>query len=138
MSYLLDTVILSELRKRDRNPGIVTWVRSVRSSDLFLSVVSIGEVERGIALKKGENPEFALTLTHWLETVLRHYEDRILSVDISVAGRWGQLSAKLGYDNADLLIAATAMEHGLTVVTRNMRHFEPTGVSVINPFTPSP
>ncbi|MBF0629225.1 MAG: type II toxin-antitoxin system VapC family toxin [Magnetococcales bacterium] len=134
MSYLLDTVILSELRKRDRNPNVVTWVRSVRASDLFLSVVSIGEVERGIALQERDHPEFAADLAEWLETVLRHYGDRILTVNTAVARQWGQLSARLGHSSADLLIAATAMAHGLTVITRNVRHFEPTGVAVINPF----
>lgn len=138
MSYLLDTVILSELRKRYCNPGVVTWVRSVRASDLFLSVVTIGEVERGVARQRRDHPEFAQTLADWLETVLRRYGDHVLVVDTSIARRWGLLSAKLGYDGADLLIAATAMEHGLTVVTRNTRHFEPTGVPVIDPFTASP
>ena len=66
--------------------------------------------------------------------VLAWYGDRILMVDIPTARRWGQLSATLGYAGADLLIAATALEHGLIVVTRNVRHFEPTGVEVLNPF----
>jgi predicted nucleic acid-binding protein len=68
-----------------------------------------------------------------LDRVLGWYGDRILPVDVALARRWGQLSATLGHDGADLLIAATALEHGLTVVTRNMRHFEPTGVAVLNP-----
>ncbi|MBF0184802.1 MAG: type II toxin-antitoxin system VapC family toxin [Magnetococcales bacterium] len=135
MSYLLDTVILSELRKKERNPGVVNWIQGVQSSDLFLCVVSIGEVERGIALKPLNQPEFSANLSAWLEAVLRHYGDRILPVNVAVARRWGKLSAKLGHGNADLLIAATAMEYGLTVITRNVRHFEPTGVPVINPFT---
>ena len=138
MSYLLDTVILSELRKRNRNPEVVRWVQNIRASDLFLSVVSVGEVERGIARQKHNRPEFAASLAEWLETVLRHYGDRILTINVAVARRWGQLSAQLGHDSADLLIAATAMEHGLTVVTRNVRHFEQTGVAMINPFPASP
>ena len=113
MSYLIDTVILSEMRKRSRNPGVVTWVRSVRASDLFLSVVSIGEVERGIVRQKDYNPNFSTDLTRWLETVLHHYEDRILPINISVARQWGRLSAKLGHSSADLLIAATAIVNRL-------------------------
>ena len=70
----------------------------------------------------------------WLDRVLAWYGDRILPVDTTTARRWGQLSATLGYESADLLIAATALEHGLTVVTRNVRHFEPTGVPTLNPF----
>lgn len=138
MSYLLDTVVLSELRKRNRNPGIESWIPTVRHSQLFLSVVTFGEVERGISRQKKENPQFAETLAEWIETILRHYHDRILPVDARISRRWGQLSDQLGHGGVDLLIAATALEHGLIVVTRNVRHFESTGVCVLNPFTPSP
>ncbi len=132
--YLLDTVVLSELRRRQRNAGVVEWVASRRAADIYLSVVTIGEVERGIARQQSLNPDFATALADWLDVVLALYADRILGVDIATARRWGQLSAQIGNDGADLLIAATALEHGLTVVTRNTRHFEPAGVAVHNPF----
>lgn len=132
--HLLDTVVLSELRKRERNRGVVEWLASQRPSDLFLSAVTIGEIERGIALQHPRNPKFAARLAEWLDRVLTLYSDRILPVDTATARRWGRLSAAIGNDGADLLIAATAIEHGLTVVTRNTRHFSPTGVTVINPF----
>ncbi len=132
--FLLDTVVLSELRKRQRNSGLVGWVRAQRSQDLFLSVISIGEIERGIVRQRGRDPEFAGLLADWLDRVLRLYSDRILGIDRNIARRWGRLSAPLGHEGADLLIAATALEHGLTVVTRNARHFEPTGVTTLNPF----
>ena len=80
------------------------------------------------------NPAFAEELGRWLDRVLGWYGDRILPVTLPVARRWGRLSATLGHGGADLLIAATALEHGLMVVTRNARHFEPTGVQVLNPF----
>ena len=70
----------------------------------------------------------------WLDDLLTVYAERILPIDLAVARRWGILSGSLGHDNSDLFIAATALEHGLTVVTRNVRHFEPTGVPVLNPF----
>ncbi|MFM8604228.1 MAG: PIN domain-containing protein [Cyanobium sp.] len=70
----------------------------------------------------------------WLDQLLRWHGDRLLSVDLGIARRWGQLSARLGHDGADLLIAATALERGLTVLTRNLRHFTPTGVRTINPW----
>ena len=70
----------------------------------------------------------------WLDQLLRLYGERRLPVDVGVARRWGQLSAAIGHDGADLLIAATALERGLTVVTRNLRHFTPTGVAIINPW----
>lgn len=134
--HLLDTVVLSELRKQHRNPHLVAWLANQRTPDLFLSVVTIGEIERGIVQQRGRNPAFAITLARWLDTVLDLYADRVLAVDIPVARRWGQLSAAIGNQSADLLIAATALEHGLIVVTRNTRHFTPTGVATLNPFNP--
>ena len=73
-----------------------------------------------------------------MDQLLRLYGDRLLPVDVGVARRWGQLSASVGHDGADLLIAATALEHGLTVVTRNLRHFQPTGVSTLTPWQQNP
>jgi len=131
--FLLDTDVLSALRRRERNPDAVRWVESQLTADLHISVVTVGEIERGITQQQRENPSFARDLGVWLDRVLSLYSDRILPVDTATARRWGQLSATLGHDGADLLIAATAIEHGLTVVTRNVRHFEPTGVAVLNP-----
>lgn len=134
MTYLLDTVVLSELRKRQRDPRLVAWLRGTRQVDLYLSVVTIGEVEKGIAKQQRRDPEFAGRLTSWLDDVLRHYVSRILPVDLNVARRWGRLADAHGHAGVDLLIAATALEHGLAVVTRNVRHFAGTGVSLLNPF----
>ena len=131
--FLLDTDVLSALRRRDRNPGIVDWLASQRTTDLYLSVVTIGEIERGVTQQRQRNPTFAGELAGWLDRLLAWYSDRILPIDAATARRWGQLSATLGHDGADLLIAATALEHGLTVVTCNVRDFEPTGVPVIDP-----
>ena len=131
--FLLDTDVLSDLRRRERNPRLVRWVSSQRTADLYLSVVSIGEIERGIARKRSRDPAFARVLAGWLDTVLRLYGERILAVDLTAARRWGRLSATIGHAGADLLIAATALENGLTVVTRNFRHFEPTGVPTVDP-----
>ena len=131
--FLLDTDVLSALRRRDRNPEIVRWVEAQRTSDLYMSVVTVGEIERGVTQQQQRNPSFSRELALWLDRVLAWYSDRILSVDSATARRWGQLSATLGHDGADLLIAATALEHGLTVVTRNVRHFEPTGVPTLDP-----
>ena len=133
MIFLLDTDVLSALRRRERNPDTVRWVEAQRTSDMYISVVTVGEIERGITQQQQRNPTFARELALWLDRVLAWYSDRILSVDTATARRWGQLSATLGHDGADLLIAATALEHGLTVVTRNIRHFEPTGAPVFNP-----
>jgi predicted nucleic acid-binding protein len=132
--YLLDTMVLSALRQRARDPQLVAWLQSVPESELRLSVVTIGEIERGIAAVVRRDPAFAARLQAWLETVLRVWSERILPVDLGTARRWGRLAGEQGHAGADLLIAATALEHGLAVVTRNVRHFTGTGVRVIDPF----
>ena len=132
--FLLDTDVLSALRRRERHPEAVRWVETQRTADLYISVVTVGEIERGIAQQQPRDPSFAGELALWLDRALAWYSDQILIVDAATARRWGHLSATLGHDGADLLIAATALEHGLTVVTCNVRHFEPTGVPTLNPF----
>src|SRR5439155_23000089 len=100
----------------------------------FLSTITVGEIERGIERQRRQDPAFAEALLAWLERSIAAYQDRILPVTIAVARRWGRLSARIGHDGADLMIAATALEHGLIVVTRNLRHFVQTGVPVEDPF----
>ena len=133
--FLIDTVTLSELRRRERDAKVVKWFERQRAADLFLSVISIGEIERGIARQRAIDPAFASALADWLDRVLTLYGERVVPFDLRSARRWGALSAVLGNDSADLMIAATALEHGLTVVTRNVSHFEPSGVAVIDPFS---
>ena len=136
--HLIDTVVLSELRKPQRDAGLASWVERQRTTDLFVSVITIGEIERGIAQQRARDQNFAAALAAWLDRVLALYGERILPFDLQVARRWGQLSATLGNDSADLMISATALEHGLTVVTRNVSDFEPTGVATLNPFVLRP
>jgi len=132
--YLIDTVVLSELRKCERHAGVVQWLRSKAVDALFLSAITIGEIERGVLRQRAKNAVFAEALGAWLDRTVETYADRILPVDTLVARRWGRLSTRIGHGGADLLIAATALEYGLTVVTRNVRHFLPTGVPVEDPF----
>ena len=136
--YLIDTVVLSELRKPQRDARLESWVERQRTIDLFVSVITIGEIECGIARQRERDPDFAAALAAWLDRVLVLYGERILPFDLQVARRWGQLSAAIGHDGADLMISATALEHGLTVVTRNVSDFEPTGVPILNPFNDRP
>jgi predicted nucleic acid-binding protein len=135
---LIDSVTLSELRRRQRDPMVVAWFERQRTTELFLSVISIGEIERGIARQRATDPGFADALAAWLDRVLTLYGERIVSFDLRAARRWGALSAALGNDSADLMIAATALEHGLTIVTRNVSDFGPTGVAVLDPFSRRP
>lgn len=134
--FLLDTVVLSDLRTTQRNRNVVRWLETVASQDLYLSVITVGEIERGIERQRAANPPFAHRLADWLDVTLRTYEGRILPVTVGVARRWGRLSWQLGNKTLDLAIAASALEHGLTVATRNVSNFTPTGVAVFNPFEP--
>ena len=134
MSFLLDTDILSAIRRKQRDQNLENWLHSINSLDVYISVVTIGEVERGITRQRRNNPEFAEDLQRWLDTILHRYQQRILPLSVSIAQRWGRLSGELGHNSADLMIAATALEHNLIVATRNTRHFEPTQVGLINPY----
>lgn len=136
--FLLDTDVLSMLRRRERNPAVARWVTKQRTADLHLSVTSIGEIERGVAKQRRLNPTFADALAAWLDGLVALYGERILVIDLQIAKRWGRLVDAVGHGNADLLIAATALERGLTVVTRNVRHYEPTGASVLDPVRITP
>jgi predicted nucleic acid-binding protein len=132
--YLIDTVVFSELYKRRRDSAVVHWFSDTPEEVLFLSTITIGEVERGVERQRSRDPAYAEALHAWLERSIDNYRDRILPVTTAIARRWGRLSARIGHEGVDLFIAATALEHGLTVATRNVRHFAPTGVAVENPF----
>jgi len=136
--FLVDTDVLSALAKRRRDANVVAWIGRQRPGDLFLSVISIGEIERCVALQRAKEQDFASMLANWLDDLLNIYGDRVLPFDLASARRWGRLSAALARKDADLQIAATALEYGLTVVTRNVAHFEPTGVAVLDPFAAFP
>ncbi len=132
--YVLDTDVLSLLRRPERNPTITNWYEQQDVSELYTSVIAIGEIQRGIVRESRRDAGFADVLSEWLRRVLREFADRILDVDLAIARRWGQLTGDIGHMNSDLLIAATALEHDFAVVTRNVSDFEPTGVRIVNPF----
>src|SRR5687767_12470647 len=134
--YLLDTVVLSELRKRRRDANVVAWIAAVGTADLFLSAVTVAEVERGIERQRKVNPTFADELANWLDMIVSAYGDRILPVTVAVARRWGRLAARVANKDMDLAIAATALEHRLTVVTRNVADFTAASVATLDPFLP--
>jgi len=110
----------------------------VISTDLFVCTNTIGEIELGIERQRTTNPQFAQALADWLDLTLRAYGERVLPLTVGIARRWGRLAAQLGNKQLDLAIAARALQHGLIVVTRNVSDFQPTGVSILNPFSPQP
>lgn len=132
--FVLDTDVISAVRRPDRAPGVAAWLRARPEAELFLSVVTIGEIERGIRQQERRNPGFAADLRAWTDRTMTIFADRILPFGAEDARIWGRLSAELGHDGADLMIAATALAHGATVVTGNADHFRPTGVRLADPF----
>lgn len=131
---LLDTVVLSELRKARPNAGVVSHLQALAPDRIFISVMTLGEIEAGIERQRRQNPAFASELARWLEVLELQFASAILPVTPTIAQLWGRLCVQTGNKGIDNLIAATALCHGLTVLTRNTRHFEPTGVRCINPF----
>ena len=137
MRVLLDTCVLSELRHPKGDVRVRRAIEGIDEENLFVSVLSIGEMVKGIALLKESHNKRALQ--GWLQTMERFYAGRLLSVDLEVSRIWGELTAsaqKTGRSvpASDGLIAATARRHGLHVMTRNIADFQPTGVLLLNPW----
>ncbi len=135
MAYLLDTCIISELRKPNCHPGVAAWMAGIQSNEAFLSVLTLGEIRRGIELQRRKSPAAAGGLERWLLGLESHYGDRILPITPAIADAWGRLSLQQPLPVTDGLIAATAIEHRLVVVTRNTTDFTRSGVNTINPFS---
>ena len=135
MSFLLDTNVISELRKgRRANAKVREWLGSVDDEELFLSVLVTGELRQGIERLRGRDPKAATSLERWLEQLLKDYEARILTVDAAIADMWGRLNVPNPLSTIDGLLAATAIVHQLTLVTRNVRDVKRTGVAYVDPF----
>ncbi len=134
MIYLLDTNVISAVRRPDRAPQVAAWLKGRAEGELFLSVVSLGEIERGIRAQERLNPAFAADLRAWVDRTVRLFADRLLPFGAEEARIWGRLSQDIGHGGADLMIAATALARGATVVTGNVDDFRPTGVALENPF----
>ncbi len=136
--FLLDTNVISEPKRSRPDAGVMVWLGDQLLSDLHLSVLTVGELRRGIVrLEPGRRRD---DLDFWLADLVLQYGDRILPVDLEVTERWAALAeanraAGRASEMADELIAATAHVHGLTVVTRNVRHFEPSGCRVLSPWS---
>ena len=133
--HLLDTNVASETRKGPRiNANVETWFESVDDDDLFLSVLVIGEIRKGIELARSKDPAKAHALEGWLTGLEHQFGEKVLPITPAVAEQWGRLSAIRPLSTVDGLLAATAMVHDLTLVTRNVTDVAHTGVALLNPF----
>ena len=131
---LLDTMVLSELRKARPNPGVVAYLKSQPADTVFLSAMTIGEIEAGIEKQRSVAPVFVAELAQWLTLMEMQFASFILPVTPAIARLWGRLCVQTGNKGIDKLIAATALCHNLMVVTRNVKDFAPAGVRVFDPF----
>ena len=135
MSYLVDTNVVSELRKRGRaNRGVVDWVGARAPEELFISVLTIGELRRGAARIRRRDPDFGAALDRWVAETAERFRDRILGVDHTIAERWGEVTGRQSVPDVDGLLGATALVHDLVVVTRNVQHIALTGARCLDPF----
>ena len=137
MKYLLDTCYISEFIKSKPNKYALDWIDEHLEDELYISVLTVGELQKGIDKQKDQKRR--KNLARWFENVKNQFKDKILSVDENISLRWGAMTAKLEKQGrtvpvVDLLIASTALEHSMTVVTRNDKDFADTGVIVVNPF----
>ena len=134
--YLLDINVVSELRNgRRTDPNVAAWFATAGKNDLFLSVLVIGEIRKGIEQARKKDPARADALERWLAGLEDRYADRILPVTAAAAQKWGRLSSLHPIPTVDALLAATALAHDLTLVTRNVNEVAHTGVKLLDPFT---
>lgn len=134
MSLILDTNVISAIRRPDRAPQVARWLAGQADADLFLSVITLGEIERGIRLQETRNPDFARDLRRWLDRTVSLFADRVLEFTAADALIWGELSARIGHPGADLMIAAQALSRNAAVVTGNVADFVPSGARTVDPF----
>jgi toxin FitB len=132
--YLLDTNVISETRKSRPDAGVVAFLSAVGSDELFLSVLTLGELRKGVALKRRTDPVASSGLAMWVEGIVTDFADRILPIDSAIALRWGELSAGRSLPVIDMLIAATALSRSFMLVTRNTKDFQSSGVLLLDPW----
>lgn len=134
MTYLIDTNVLAELRRRRPNAGVMRWLDSVSAAELHLSALVLGEVRQGVERLRPKDPDRAREIERWLVTLADDYGERVVPVTAQVADAWGRLDARGPFPVVDGLMAATAQVHGWTLVTRNTRDVVRTGVPLLDPF----
>jgi predicted nucleic acid-binding protein len=135
VSYLLDTNVVSELRKREPDRHVLSWYEGTSSADLFLSVLTLGEIRLGIERLRRKDADRAVALEHWLTGLSSAYQDRIVAVDAVIADAWARLMVPNPVPVVDGLLAATASVQNWTLVTRNTADLVSCGVRLLNPFS---
>lgn len=136
MAYLLDTNVVSELRKPRPHPAVAAWHARHTGAEAYISSLVVGEIRQGIERIRPRDPQRAEALERWLTGLLSAYRSRILPVTVEIAQEWGRMNAAVRPPVVDGLMAATAKVHRLTLVTRNVADVARTGVPVVNPFEP--
>jgi toxin FitB len=134
MTYLLDTNVISAVRKNDRFSVVMRWYGTTKPSDLYVSALVFGELSKGITILSRRDPVAAQSLRAWSDGLYAHYENRILPVDADVAERWGRMMARRTLPILDGLMAATAAAHNMIFVTRNLRDVADVGVQTLSPW----
>lgn len=134
--YLLDTNVLSEIRKGSQRaqPEVYQWWQGVKDQELFMSVMTLGEIRKGIDRLGARDVAQTLAMERWLDEVKRTFRERLIDVSLAVAERWGKLQAIRSLPEVDALLAASVLEFDLTLVTRNEADFEGLGIRILNPF----
>jgi toxin FitB len=136
VKYLVDTNVISEIRKGNRcNPGVSAWYATVVDEDLCLSVLVLGEIRKGLELLRSRDPQQSKVLETWLDDVTEAFGERALPIESAIADEWGRMNATRPVPVIDGLLAATAKVHGLTLVTRNEIDVAGLGAAILNPFT---
>ena len=133
--FLLDTNVISETRRVRPDPGVIGFLNETHGERLFISGLTLGELRKGVEIKRRSDPEQALRLEDWVDGIGQKFADRVLAVDADVARRWGEISADRPRPAIDTLIAATALVNGLTLVTRNSSDIVGIKLEVLNPWT---
>ena len=133
--YLLDTNVLSETRKRGADSGVISFLQNTEPSALYLSVLALGELRKGVAIKRRSDPSAAKSLGAWVDGLEQSFADRVLGIDAPVARLWGEWSADRPRPVIDTLMAATAALREMTLVTRNVRDLRGIKVKLLNPWS---
>lgn len=134
MRYLLDTNIVSELRRKTPNENVVSWFKELHPNTVYLSCITIGEVRAGALKKRKTDKQSGGLLLKWVDSLIRDYDEQIINIDLETSEVWAELLSIDNTNAIDSLVAAQAIQANMTLVTRNVKHFKMFDIKIINPF----